>query len=66
MFSVTRLTLSILFQVTLFLKSKQNVSGQRLEVARWLTSMAIGWYDAGLNKLTPWYQKCIENQGNYV
>lgn len=66
MFSVTRLTLSILLQVTLFLKSKQNVSGQRLEVVRWLISMAVRWYDAGLNKLTPRYQKCIGNQGNYV
>lgn len=66
MFSVTCLTLSILLQVTLFLKLKQNVSGQRLEVVRWLISTAVGWYDAGLNKLTPQYQKCIENQGNYV
>lgn len=31
---------------------------------RWLTNLAAKWYDAGMKKLLPGYQKRIEKQGD--
>lgn len=58
----------------LFPQLKQHLGGRRFaneenlkeEVQTWLTSLAAEWYDAGLKKLLPRYQKCIEIQGDYV
>ena len=58
----------------LFPQLKQHLGGRRFaneenlkeEVQTWLTSLAAEWYDAGLKKLLPRYQKCFEIQGDYV
>lgn len=58
----------------LFPELKRHLGGKRFEnedelkreVEQWLTEMAAEWYDAGLKKLLPRYQKCLEKDGDYV
>jgi hypothetical protein len=35
-------------------------------VNTWFASQAALFYDAGIQKLVPCYDKCINNGGNYV
>jgi hypothetical protein len=32
----------------------------------WFASQAASFYDAGIQKLVPSYDKCLNNGGNYV
>lgn len=58
----------------LFPQLKNHLGGKRFateellkeEVERWVSSLAADWYNSGLKKLLPRYQKCIERHGNYV
>jgi histone-lysine N-methyltransferase SETMAR len=35
-------------------------------VYTWFASQAESFYDAGIQKLVPYYDKCLKNGGNYV
>jgi hypothetical protein len=35
-------------------------------VNTWFSSQATSFYDAGIKKLVPRYDKCLKNCGNYV
>jgi hypothetical protein len=35
-------------------------------VNTWFSSQAASFYDAGIQKLVPHYDKCLNNGGNYV
>jgi hypothetical protein len=35
-------------------------------VNTWFVSQAASFYDAGIQKLVPRYDKCLNNGGNYV
>jgi hypothetical protein len=58
----------------LFPKLKEHLSGKRFnnddevkaEVRRFLNSMAVNWYDVGIQKLPLRLQKCIDRNGDYV
>ena len=43
-----------------------NEDDLKEEVQTWLTSLAAEWYDTGLKKHLPRYQKCIEIEGDNV
>jgi hypothetical protein len=32
----------------------------------WFASQVASFYDAGIQKLVPWYNKCLNDSGNYV
>ena len=36
------------------------------ETRHWLTSQAAAFYDEGIQKLVPRYDKCLNNSGDYV
>jgi len=35
-------------------------------VQKWLTSQAVAFYEEGIQKLVPRYDKCLNNGGEYV
>jgi hypothetical protein len=35
-------------------------------ISAWLQSQASSFYDEGIQKLVPRYDKCLNNGGNYV
>jgi hypothetical protein len=56
-----------------FLHLKTFLGGQRLHddevkevVYMWFASQAASFYVAGIQKLVPHYEKCLNNDGNYV
>jgi histone-lysine N-methyltransferase SETMAR len=56
-----------------FLHLKTFLGGQRFHndevkepVNMWFASQAASFYDAGIKKLVPHYDKCLNNGGNYV
>jgi histone-lysine N-methyltransferase SETMAR len=57
-----------------FLHLKTFLGGQRFHddsdvkeaVNTWFASQAASFYDAGIQKLVPRYDKCLSNGGNYV
>nr|CAH7761651.1 unnamed protein product [Callosobruchus chinensis] len=58
----------------LFLHLKKHLGGQRLQddkevktvVIQWLKSQAAVFYEEGIQKLVPRYDKCLNIHGNYV
>jgi hypothetical protein len=58
----------------LFTKMKVWLATQRLHtieelmngVSNWLHNLAVPFFDEGLQKLVPWYNKCLNVNGNYV
>jgi histone-lysine N-methyltransferase SETMAR len=57
-----------------FLHLKNFLGGRRLledddvkeDVNTWFSSQAASFYDAGIQKLVPRYDKCLNKGGNYV
>lgn len=53
---------------------KQHFGGKRLEneeqltveLENWLNNLEEDWFDSGLKKLLPRYQKCLDINGDYV
>jgi hypothetical protein len=41
-------------------------NGVKEAVNTWFASQAASFYDAGIQKLVPRYDKCLDNGGNYV
>ena len=60
--------------VHLFLHLKKFLGGKRFDddddlkdaVPKWLTSQAAAFYEEGIQKLVPRYDKCLNNGGEYV
>ena len=59
----------------LFLHLKKFLGGKRFDgdyddvknaVHKWLTSYAAAFYEEGIQKLVPRYDKCLNNGGEYV
>ncbi|PNE09423.1 hypothetical protein B7P43_G15432 [Cryptotermes secundus] len=60
----------------LFLHLKKFLSGERqhfendreaeIVVTQWVQSQAADFYDTGIQKLVPWYDKCLNSGGDYV
>jgi hypothetical protein len=58
----------------MFLLRKKFLAGQcflndddvKEEVKKWLSSQAATFYNEGIQKLVPHYDKCLNNGGNYV
>ena len=60
----------------LFLHLRKFLSGQRqrfrndreaeMNVRQWFQSQAADLYDTGIQKLVPWYHKCLNSEGKYV
>ena len=58
----------------LFLHLKKFLGGKRFDddddlkdaVQKWLTSQAAAFYEKGIQKLAPRYDKCLNNGGEYV
>ncbi|KDR21419.1 hypothetical protein L798_03454, partial [Zootermopsis nevadensis] len=60
----------------LFLHFKKFLSGQRqrfendreaeMVVTQWFQSQAADFYDTGIPKLVPRYDKCLDSGGEYV
>ena len=58
----------------LFLHLKKFLGGKRFDdgddlkdaVQKWLTSQAAAFYEEGVQKLVPCYDKCLNNGGEYV
>jgi len=59
---------------TFFLHLKKFLGGKRFDdeddlkdaVQKWLTSQAATFYEEGVQKLVPRYDKCLNNGGEYV
>jgi hypothetical protein len=57
-----------------FLLLKKFLGGRRYveddsvkeAVNTWFSSQAASFYDAGIQKLVPCYDKCLNNGGNYI
>ena len=56
-----------------FLHLKKFLGGKRFDdddlkdaVQKWLTSQAATFYEHGIQKLVPCYDKCLNNGGEYV
>ena len=51
-----------------FLGGKQYDDDDDLKdaVQKWLTSQAAAFYEEGIQKLVPHYDKCLNNGGEYV
>jgi hypothetical protein len=67
----------LLFIVThdfhLFLHLKKHFAGKKFdddeaqeEVMTWFKGRAADFYDSGIQKLVPRFNKCLDNAGNYV
>ena len=59
----------------LFLHLKKFLGGKQFddndddlkdEMQKWLTSQAAAFYEEGIQKLVPRYDKCLNNGGEYV
>jgi hypothetical protein len=57
----------------MFLHLKNFLGGQRFHddkvkeaINMWFALQAASFYDAGIQKLMPCYDKCLSNGGNYV
>jgi hypothetical protein len=58
----------------MFLHPKTFLGGRRFHgdnkvkeaINMWFASQAASLYDAGIQKLVPRYEKCLNNYGNYV
>ena len=58
----------------LFVHLKKFLGGKRFDnhndlkdaVQKWLTSQAAAFYEEGIHKLVPRYDKCLNNGGEYV
>jgi len=58
----------------LLLNLKKFLGGKRFDddddlkgaVQKWLTSQAAAFYEEGIQKLVPRYDKCLNNEGEYV
>jgi hypothetical protein len=58
----------------LYLRLKKFLAGQRFlnnddikqAVKKWLSSQAATFYEEGMQKLVPHYDKYLNNSGNYV
>ena len=58
----------------LFLHLKKFLGGKRFDdeddlkdaALKWLTSQAAAFYEEGIQKLVPRYDKCLNNGGEYV
>ena len=58
----------------LFLKLKKFLGDKQFDndddlkdaVQKWLTSQAAAFYEEGIQKLVPRYDKCLNNGGEYV
>ena len=57
----------------LFLRLKKFLGGKQFddddlkdEVQKWLTSQAATFYEEGIQKLVPHYNKCLNNGSEYV
>ena len=57
----------------LFLHLKKFLGSKRFDdddlkdaVQKWLTSQAAAFYEEGIQKLVPRYDKCLNNDGEYV
>ena len=58
----------------LFLHLKKFLGGKQFDnngdlkdaVQKWLTSKAVAFYEEGIQKLVPHYDKCLNNGGEYV
>ena len=58
----------------LFLHLKEFLGGKRFDddddlkgaVQKWKTSQATAYYEEGIQKLVPRYDKCLNNGGEYV
>ena len=59
----------------LFIHIKKFLGGKRFDdddddlkdaVPKWLTSQAAAFYEEGIQKLVPRYDKCLNNGGEYV
>jgi hypothetical protein len=35
-------------------------------VKTWLSSQAADFFDTGMQKLIPWYDKCLNSGGDYI
>jgi hypothetical protein len=51
-----------------FLGGRQFHDNNKVKEAinMWFASQAASFYDAGIQKLVPHYDKCLNNGGNYV
>ena len=58
----------------LFPKMKERLAGKRFTndedltdaVVTWLNNQAATWYEEGIHKLVPRYEKCLNVKGDYV
>jgi hypothetical protein len=58
----------------LFLHLKKDLAGKKFddddemqeEVLTWFKGQAADFYDSGIQKLVPRFNKCLDNAGNYV
>jgi hypothetical protein len=44
----------------------ENDREAEMVVAQWFKSQAADFYDTGIQKLVPWYVKCLNSGGEYV
>jgi hypothetical protein len=58
----------VFLHLKIFLGSRRfhNNSEVREAVNTWFASQVASFYDAGIQKLVPCYDKCLNNGGNYV
>jgi histone-lysine N-methyltransferase SETMAR len=59
----------VFLHLTTFLAGRRfhnNNNKVKEAVNTWLASQAASFYDAGIQKLVPHYDKCLNNGGNYV
>jgi hypothetical protein len=58
----------------LFLNLKKHLTGKKFddddevqeEVMTWFKGQAADFYDSGIQKLVPRFNKCLDNAGDYV
>jgi hypothetical protein len=57
----------VFIQLKTFLGGKQPYDDEVKEaINTWFASQVASFYDAGIQKLVPHYDKCLNNGGNYV
>jgi fructosamine-3-kinase len=44
----------------------ENDREAEMAVTQWFQSQAADFYDTGIQKLVPWYDKYLNSSGNYV
>jgi hypothetical protein len=58
----------------LFLHLKKHLAGENFgdddevqeEVMTWFKELAADFYDSGIQKMVPRFNKCLDNAGDYV